>query len=95
MRQPSTGVPLDVPKDTFCSTSGEQSCTFDLRGVGSCVISQWPSNRPATFSIFRVTSEGGGLSHADYVQCTDYTAINCQIRRKIAKDKTDADRLWK
>ena len=33
--EPSTGVPLDVPKDTFCSTSSEQSCTFDLRGVGT------------------------------------------------------------
>ena len=65
--EPSTGVPLDVPKDTFCSTSNEVSCTFDLRGVGYCQISQWSSNLPDYFQYFPSNpGKGGGLSHADY-----------------------------
>ena len=90
--EPSTGVPLDVPKDTFCSTSGEESCTFDLRGVGTAKFRNGRPTFLTTFSIFRVTLGKEVVSHTQIiVQCTEYTAIETvKIRRKIAKDKTDA-----
>ena len=74
--KPSTGVPLDVPKDTFALLAAKSRVLLILEVL---VNVEFRNGRPifqTTFSIFRVTLGKEVVSHTQIiVQCTEYTAI--------------------
>lgn len=82
---PETHTALGSPVNTFCDTSGEQSCTYDRRACGYCAMGNYVSAIPEPFRYFSDNTLGGTLRQLDY--CPIYS----EYANRLCTDTSNND----